>query len=1143
MKNNRLLSLILTAVMTVSMIPSINTKADSGGGGSPQVTINGNTYDATLSNPRTVNGNTTYDVYVKIPDCNKDGKLDFTSTDDENSQIESQTSSYHSSEDVSLSYNGQTYSGTLNKQIDVADTNSKLIDIKTDKKYKSGGYDGTAYKYVSSDSKTIKVGDYLYNKAFVDSKGGLIQDYKYAAVSATFNAVSNGGKLNIGRAIAMTDNNGKVLNKTIDGGDTNDSFLVSTNGFYAISSATMRGNNSQTPDSIIPCDKDTFVLLNQAMFQPGNFPNIEAWEWRTDCRNVTNHAVKVGSTWFTVSPDTTLSDVQISTTNTLMQASYYDVSTDIYLSNGSPEDAEKELAKLPSSITRDMYGFSRDSVSYHVGNDDHAYEPVSGSPMDAADFKIEQSRLKDQNPQLSKLLSSTDLGSVDFKKSNGKIRWLNKSESASTSDPKGVIQARNGYYLRILGQYHYGACNITHTITGKMAINHYVGAIHYAGTVQLNSNPKPNPSGSGNIIFIPNQFDWTNKYKTAEGQGSYPIEVKYQGDNPVTEKGVVTIHHDEPVPDTTVTGSDGKPQTVHHPNITWNKEVSFDVKYELQSMAVSGDASGTINGADGTINITKEGKNLQLSAVGTWKQPEYTLPAPGAYETLGTPTMPQTPAQPTGSSGSYNIDWTKPDLTMDSPSSKWVNQPLDVNIKAEDQPNLSGLKTATWNVTDSSHYERNSNGDFSGSDKIHLNDGIYSIKLDAEDNATNTNTKSNSTYYVDTTKPNVNFSVSPGIFQGNGVTRKASAEGQGDGFYGTLSYSDNLSGVNNVRYSWTFGSGSDDTGAYTTIYSSNYTYTDRYQENLSSEIEKPVGDDLYLHVKVIDTAGNETDSKFGPYEDPIKLKNFRVTDVRDPNWDKVFWTDDSFTKKTGNYYDAPRLPIDFNSNPLHPSDGNSAHPSGAPKKGYAFYYQLTSEYLYRLNDQVTITPTFYWTDGSNQRIPVDLYYTTDVNTLVKAGSIADKQQFNMNMNDITMNGDKNKILIGNLQKEVLFDSVRLHQYNVPYAGWKGNIQYQYGKEQYWYGKYFIPATSRVYPKGSEINPQNELKDGYIIINFQTVGKKNGAETNSSDQTFTYVPDQWKAEGGPKYSPYQSGDIILYDGNKSVLDDYNSQITQ
>jgi hypothetical protein len=185
----------------------------------------------------------------------------------------------------------------------------------------------------------------------------------------------------------------------------------------------------------------------------------------------------------------------------------------------------------------------------------------------------------------------------------------------------------------------------------------------------------------------------------------------------------------------------------------------------------------------------------------------------------------------------------------------------------------------------------------------------------------------------------------------------------------------------------------------------------------------------------------------------------------------------------------------------------------------------------------------YWTDGSSQRIPVDLYYTTGVNTLVKAGSKADKQDIHIKMDDIKMNGDKKKILIGNLQKEILFDGVRLHQYDTPYSSWKGSIQYQYGKQQTWYGKYLIPSSSMIYPKGSKVDPKNLIKGGYIIINFQIVGKKNGIETESSDQTFTYVPDEWKAEGGPKYSPYQAGDVIVNDNEKSALDNFQAKITQ
>ncbi|WP_031368190.1 hypothetical protein, partial [Clostridium botulinum] len=98
------------------------------------------------------------------------------------------------------------------------------------------------------------------------------------------------------------------------------------------------------------------------------------------------------------------------------------------------------------------------------------------------------------------------------------------------------------------------------------------------------------------------------------------------------------------------------------------------------------------------------------------------------------------------------------------------------------------------------------------------------------------------------------------------------------------------------------------------------------------------------------------------------------------------------------------------------------------------------------------------------------------------------------------------------------------------------------KEQYWYGKYFIPATTVFVPVGKEPRPENILNENSIIVNFQIIGYKNGIETYSSDQVFNYVPNQWKAEGGPKSNKYDPGDVILYDNKKSALDDFQTNIT-
>lgn len=80
------------------------------------------------------------------------------------------------------------------------------------------------------------------------------------------------------------------------------------------------------------------------------------------------------------------------------------------------------------------------------------------------------------------------------------------------------------------------------------------------------------------------------------------------------------------------------------------------------------------------------------------------------------------------------------------------------------------------------------------------------------------------------------------------------------------------------------------------------------------------------------------------------------------------------------------------------------------------------------------------------------------------------------------------------------------------------------------------------PQGKEPRPENLLKNNSVIVNFQIIAYKNGVETLSSDQIFTYVPNQWNAEGGPKSSQYAPGDVIVHDNQYSVLDDFKTYIT-
>ena len=89
----------------------------------------------------------------------------------------------------------------------------------------------------------------------------------------------------------------------------------------------------------------------------------------------------------------------------------------------------------------------------------------------------------------------------------------------------------------------------------------------------------------------------------------------------------------------------------------------------------------------------------------------------------------------------------------------------------------------------------------------------------------------------------------------------------------------------------------------------------------------------------------------------------------------------------------------------------------------------------------------------------------------------------------------------------------------------------------------IPASSIFVKQGDTPRPENIINANNIIVNFQIVAYKNGIETLSSDQIFTYVPDQWKVEGGPKNNNYKSGDVIVYDNKYSAISDYKAHVIQ
>lgn len=157
--------------------------------------------------------------------------------------------------------------------------------------------------------------------------------------------------------------------------------------------------------------------------------------------------------------------------------------------------------------------------------------------------------------------------------------------------------------------------------------------------------PPPEEGGEGEIIFVPNQTNWTNYGKISNGRGIYPVEAIYTGDEIIKKNANYTWT--EKVEST---DAEGKPVT---------KDVkrtgTFQVTWRFNRIEVSGAETKTIYGMRGPVPIDQEGYHQQLSGIGYYGPPQYTIPSPcDSYE------LPANPKNPTGKSGFYDIDWTDP---------------------------------------------------------------------------------------------------------------------------------------------------------------------------------------------------------------------------------------------------------------------------------------------------------------------------------------------------------------------------------------------------------------------------------------------------------------------------------------------------
>lgn len=272
-----------------------------------------------------------------------------------------------------------------------------------------------------------------------------------------------------------------------------------------------------------------------------------------------------------------------------------------------------------------------------------------------------------------------------------------------------------------------------------------------------------------------------------------------------------------------------------------------------------------------------------------------------------------------------------------------------------------------------------------------------------------------------------------------------------------------------------------------------------------------------------------------------RLYDFRITDIADYNWERVFRTAKGSAAHSANVYYVGNRGIDgavlgnrnlqgepvggrqLLSLPIRPgSHPEYPYRNWVIKSGYHFKFEVkTKGNMDGLYDAVRLYPSFYFVkkDGTG-RIPVDLYYHdyTNGSYFVRIGSSNDRVERQVVLND----------RLRNVPQAALNDTARfmasVHGVNdfltkakkpktVGRLSWL-LLPYEMrtlhgpktipstvpamralGSMQTWYGEYSLPATVYAVRAGTNVAEYGRknggiredapifLKDGYLIVNF------------------------------------------------------------
>lgn len=236
----------------------------------------------------------------------------------------------------------------------------------------------------------------------------------------------------------------------------------------------------------------------------------------------------------------------------------------------------------------------------------------------------------------------------------------------------------------------------------------------------------------------------------------------------------------------------------------------------------------------------------------------------------------------------------------------------------------------------------------------------------------------------------------------------------------------------------------------------------------------------------------------------IKLYNFHITNVTDPAV--------KYDTSTSVY--VPDLAYDETNSPA----------GELMKKGYSFYFELSSMGLKGDNDTVRITPSFYAKGADGRYYEVDVWYRNSDGEYVLGTYSADSSTTAKDTFRMYAKGQSGSLL--GTMRELILD---------------GDDRTMNGKEQIWTGRYGLPSTAVFVKKGAELSKEN-LVSGEILITFNLEAMKNGVSK------YDYIGrGQWHLERvndngtyiNAAKAHYMDGSVIVIDGDNDATSNYDS----